>query len=249
MSILICGDTHADYDLAKLSEGNLRQWLGDEFGQIRHLIVCGDWGVIWNGSPERVQEERKLMAFYDAMPWETLVVLGNHEGYDRIAQLPWTARHGAPVQQVSQKLFILQHGNIYTIEGRRFFAFGGGESLDRDRRVEGESWWPEEIPSQVDLDRGLVNLKAVDGNVDYVVSHTCPGAMADHMVEHAPGPWKHITFSDKGRDVTVEMLTELEAHMKQPKKWFFGHYHWDKSWNHYQCLYHELAVVMSEELQ
>ena len=247
MSLLICGDTHGDYDIPKLSRDNLRRNVPAYPHEITHLIICGDWGAIWSGAAHRIEEERELLAFYDAMPWETLVVLGNHEGYDRIAELPWTTRHGAPVQEVTEKIFILQHGNVYTIEGKRFFVFGGGESLDRDRRVEGESWWPQEIPTQADLEWGLASLKAAGGHVDYVLTHTCPQPMAHHMVSVAPNEYKVGTWTGKGADVTVGMLTELQKHMKPPKAWYFGHYHVDHTWKHYRCLYHELALIGEDD--
>ena len=244
MSILLSGDTHNDYDIAKLFKANLRRKLQANLDEITHLIICGDWGAIWNNDTKSLKTERYLVEkFYGAQPWETLVVLGNHEVYDRIGGLPWTTRYGAPVQKVSDNIFVLQNGNVYTIEGKRFFVFGGGESLDRDRRVEGESWWPQEIPTQADLERGLANLKAAGGKVDYVLSHTCPQPMADHMVSVAPNEYKVGTWTGKGADVTVRMLTELQRHMTPPKTWYFGHYHFDHTWKHYRCLYHELAMV------
>ena len=126
MSLLICGDTHNDYDIRKLYKANLRRNLKSDTAEISHLIVCGDWGAIWNDSLKSLKTERYLVdKFYGARPWETLVLLGNHEGYDRIAKLPWMTRYGAPVQQVSEKIFILQNGNLYTVAGKSFFVFGG----------------------------------------------------------------------------------------------------------------------------
>lgn len=243
MSILLSGDTHRDYDLEKLEPAKLANAFGPALKDVTHLIVLGDWGAIWNDSPASVELENQMIAFYNAMPWETLVIQGNHEGYDRIERLPWTTRHGAPVRQVSEKIFILQNGNVYTVAGHRLFVFGGGESLDRDRRTEGESWWPQEIPTPADLARGLARLKAVGGEVDYVLTHTCPRPMADHMVMVAPNEYKVGTWTGKGLDVTVTMLTRLEALLKSHKGWYFGHYHFDHDWKDYHCLYDKVSLA------
>jgi len=243
MGILLSGDTHRDFDTAKLVRSALHDAVGDALKGVTHLVVLGDWGAIWSDSPASIAEERRMLAFYNAMDWETLVILGNHEGYDRIERLQWTTRYSAPVRQVSDKIFILQHGNVYTVAGQRLFVFGGGESLDRDRRIEGESWWRQEIPSQADLERGLASLQAVGGEVDYVLTHTCPRPMADHMISVAPNEYKVGTWTGKGLDVTVTMLTGLEAHLKPHKGWYFGHYHVDHSWGNYHCLYHKVVLI------
>ena len=246
MSILLSGDTHRDYDLKKLFPENLRKAVGPALNHVTHLIVLGDWGAIWGDSPESIAEERRTLEFYDQMPWETLVITGNHEGYDRIERLPWTTRYGAPARRVTDKIHILQHGNVYTVAGQRLFVFGGGESLDRDRRVEGDSWWPQEIPTQQDLERGIASLQAVGGQVDYVLTHTCPRPMADHLVTVAPNEYKVGTWTGKGLDVTVTMLTRLEALLKPHKGWYFGHYHVDHDWQNYHCQYHKVAVIGEE---
>ena len=240
MSILICGDTHGTHDLDKLSKKNVQAAVGRLPSEISYCIVCGDWGVIWNDDPKWLEEEARLIGRYNQMPWETLVLLGNHEGYDRIGALPWTIRHGAPVQQVSDKIFILQHGNVYTIEGKRFFVFGGAETPDRSDRRVGKEWWPQELPNQADLARGLASLKAVGGLVDYALTHTAPGPMADHLSD------LDSIFMTKAADPTVGMLTKLESQMRAVKGWYFGHYHEDLGWQHYRCLFDDLVLIESE---
>jgi len=183
MSILLSGDLHGTHDISKLSSQENFLSLGIDRAEVSHLICLGDWGVIWNQEPRSTVEEARLIAWYEAMPWETLVILGNHEGYDRIAQLPWTERYSAPVRQVSDRIFILQHGNVYTLDGKRFFVFGGAMSTDRDQRIPGEEWWPQEIPTHEDSLRGIRSLAKVHGGVDYVLTHTCPLEMAEHFVE------------------------------------------------------------------
>ena len=90
MSILVTGDLHRSNDLNRLSRLLEEASQKDIKQNISHLICLGDWGVIWNDEPEWVAEETRLLAIYEGFPWETLVVLGNHEGYERISRLPWS---------------------------------------------------------------------------------------------------------------------------------------------------------------
>jgi hypothetical protein len=152
MSILLSGDIHGDQSIRRVQVENVSSQFPN-WKTIRYLIVVGDWGAIWSGSAAAVAQEKQLLDDYDAMPWETLVVLGNHEGYDRIARLPWVKRHSGPMQQASKKVFIFQHGNVYTIERKRFFVFGGADSIDKGNRTAYQSWWPQEIPTMDDFYR------------------------------------------------------------------------------------------------
>jgi len=241
MKILLSGDTHGDHDFGRLSTRKLKA-TGIDPAEIDYLIVLGDWGVIWGPNPDHIRGERYLKRWYDERPWETLALLGNHEGYDRIEELPWSERHDGPVRQVGEKSFILQSGNIYTIGGLRFFIFGGGASLDKQYRTPHKTWWPQEIPTAEDLQRGIQNLALEYGKVDYVLSHTCPTAMAEHLIDEES--W----FVAKAADPTCGMLSTLEKHISGPKPWYFGHYHIDYRWKNYQCLWNELVVIDTEAL-
>ena len=228
MSLVFCGDLHGRQEVERLRAVP---------PQTNFLIVLGDWGVVWNDEPASVAEENRLLGIYDAMPWETLVILGNHEGYGRISRLPQMHRHGALVRQVSEKVFVLQNGAIYSVEGYPFLVFGGAESTDRANRSEGNDWWHQEIPTAEDLQRGIASLKRHQGKVDYVLPHTCPTAMAQHLASFDP------IFLEKASDRTCTMLSRLEARLSGRPDWFFGHFHVDLSWKNYHCLFEDFHVV------
>ena len=88
--------------------------------------------------------------------------------------------------------------------------------------------------------RGLASLKAVGGLVDYALTHTAPGPMADHLSD------LDSIFMTKAADPTVGMLTKLESQMRAVKGWYFGHYHEDLGWQHYRCLFDDLVLIESE---
>jgi hypothetical protein len=236
VKILLSGDLHGDHDIGRISKKNLRK-RGIVPEEISYLIVLGDWGVVWGDDQRSLAQEAYLKRWYDSMPWETLVLLGNHEGYDRIETLVWTERHGGPVRQASERSYILKNGGIYTVGGLEFFIFGGAASQDRDQRTPHKSWWPQEIPTEEDLRRGIQSLDDIYGEVDYVLTHTCPSAMAEHLAHESPA------FLSKYSDPVCAMLATLEKHVRGAKRWYFGHYHLDVRWKNYQCLWNELVVL------
>ena len=241
MSILLSGDIHGDQAILRVQIENVSARFPN-WRTIRYLIVLGDWGAIWNDSLPSVARESELIRAYEAMPWETLVLLGNHEGYDRIAQLPWTTRHGAPIQRASDKVFILQHGNNYTIEGKRFFVFGGGDSIDKSARKPFVSWWPQKIPTMDDFYRARADVEKSGKRIDYVLTHTAPTKVINEM--RAQG--KLLFGGMKFEDPTVRMLDELEPSLARAKGWFFGHFHKDFAWGKFRCLDEALVLLENE---
>ena len=59
------------------------------------------------------------------------------------------------------------------IEGKTFFTFGGGYSIDKPFRKENVSWWPAEMPNTKEYENGLQHLSNRD-HVDYIITHTAP---------------------------------------------------------------------------
>lgn len=52
------------------------------------MIVCGDFGLIWDMKPSRAEEY--WMKWLSEKPWITLFVDGNHENFDRLKNYPIT---------------------------------------------------------------------------------------------------------------------------------------------------------------
>jgi hypothetical protein len=96
---------------------------------------------------------------------------------------------------------------------------GGANSIDKDRRIVGVSWWPEEIISQSDFQ----NLP--EENIDMFITHTCSNELYDNFIQHGLGgrytPRKDI-------DPSYHALSTLWE-MYKPTQWFFGHFHLNMS--------------------
>ena len=103
--VYITGDLHGD--LARLSAPDMRQVKkGDT------LIVCGDFGFIWNGD----RREKKILKRLGALPYTLLFLDGRHENYDLLAAYEESEWHGGRAQVIEGNLVHLMRGEIYDIE-------------------------------------------------------------------------------------------------------------------------------------
>lgn len=130
--ILITGDLHGE--LERFQDKQIKRLKkGDT------LIVCGDFGFVWDHS----QKEQKVLEKLGKKKYNILFVEGTHDNLSILSQYPEEQWNGGTVRRISGNLMKLERGSVYTVEGKTFFAFGGGESGDMDARREGVSWWAE----------------------------------------------------------------------------------------------------------
>lgn len=231
----IFGDTHGEIDHWKISRKNVKKVCGGELP--RQILVLGDFGFVWSNDPSN-PTEKYWMHWLKDLPYEIYSLLGNHENYQRISQLPIVEKLGGKVRQVASNVFFLMHGEIYQIEGHSYFCFGGASSIDKGMRKAYISWWPEEIPTTSDFYYARENLKGVENQVDYVLTHTIPEELFSQVLPNEDG--------SKDLDLTRKMLSCFHQTVGR-KKWFFGHFHMDKKFTldnqEFQCLYDEAVVI------
>lgn len=101
-------------------------------------------------------------------------MVSNHENHDALDAYPVEFWNGGKVHKISDSIIHLMRGQVFTIEGKKFFTMGGAESHDKIYRKEGISWWPREMPSNDEYEEGLANLDKVNNQVDYILSHCAP---------------------------------------------------------------------------
>lgn len=229
MAIFITGDTHGDftrfkkdifYEQAELTKGDC-------------VIITGDFGGIWDGSAN----ERYWLDWLEKKSFTTLFVSGNHENYDLLSTFPVQEWHGGKVQFIRPSVIHLMRGQVYEIEGKRFFTMGGASSHDiqdgilepddplfkkKCRRLDASgalyrvnhlSWWKEELPSEEEYRTAGYNLEMCGWAVDYIITHCCPTSVQETL---GAGFY--------GADALTDFLEEV-AQRCQFKGWFFGHYH------------------------
>lgn len=110
-------------------------------------------------------------------------------------------------------------GQFLEIEGKTIFTFGGATSIDRDYRIEGRSWWPQELPTYDELDEGIANLKRYGNKVDYIITHSCGQRALMY-------PKLRIYAGVKIACPESHLLSNFED-IVQFKHWYFGHFHID----------------------
>lgn len=190
--IYITGDCHSDF----------RRFSMDNFPEQKEMtkedtvIICGDFGGIWNKDGES-KEEAYWLNWLEDKPFTTVFVDGNHENFKRLYSYPIKEWNGGRVHEVRPHVLHLMRGEIFTIEDKKFFAFGGASShdiqdgileMDEDGewrkiarqwdkeykmyRIKDLSWWEEEMPNEDEMMDGIHNLEEHDWKVDYIITHS-----------------------------------------------------------------------------
>lgn len=177
--IFITGDTHGpdrhgsfsrDGFMSRLNTTNFpeqKEMTKDDF-----VIICGDFGGIWDTDRTKVKEsssEKYSLDWLEAKPFTTLFVPGNHENYDRLtgikdekllnswlfAKMPEDEKekfrkgypripfHGFFARQIRPSVLMLEHG-VFELNGKTFFAYGGAQSHD----IEGGILNPADFPTE-----------------------------------------------------------------------------------------------------
>ncbi len=218
------GDTHGKTDIQKLYPENFQEQ--NTLTKDDVVAQLGDFGWIWHklGSNPAQEEGLNWLATRN---YTLAVIPGNHENYDEIFSLPITEKWGGKVRYYESTgihgkgvIYFLERGEIYTINGKKIFVFGGALSIDKESRTEGFNYWKQEIPSYLEFNYGMEQLDKVNWEVDYVFTHTCPINIISDVI--------HSTVYTQGKfkDPVSEYLYQIYKNLKF-KEWHFGHFHTD----------------------
>ena len=131
-------------------------------------------------------------------------------------------------------------GQVFVIEGEKFFTMGGGESPDIDMRVEHDTWSRAEIPTPDEMREGAENLERCKYKVDYIITHEPAQKIKNFLRLKDNEP---LTVSGLNA-----YLQELSSNCDY-KRWFFGSLHEDKFVSSSQiALFQNLVNVQTGEL-
>jgi len=220
--IFLMGDLHGRYELPKIGHF-LNRFPELKFTKSDYFIVLGDFGIPWN------KRDLDTIDMFKRYPFTTLFIEGNHDNDPLLNSFPIKHKFGGRVNALSKTLFRLRRGEIYNIEEKSIFTFGGAYSVDKYLRTEGISWWPEEEFNEEERSNALINLETVNYKVDYVLTHAMP--------TNIKAMWG---FTQHSR--TEKFLSYLNEHL-QFEKWYSGHYHVDKKYDKYRCLYDDIIPL------
>lgn len=209
--IIITGDTHMIIDYHKLFRHSFNKKIYRKITDKDYLIICGDAGVVWDDS----KENQHFIRYLTNKKWTTLFVDGNHENHEALDNMPVEIWNGGKIHRINDKIFHLMRGQVFTIDGLKFFTMGGANSVDKQYRTECVNWWRREIPSYAECDEALKNLEQHDWTVDYILTHTPPESILVDLI-----PWYE-------RDAASVFLEEVKKRVNY-KHWYFGHLHIDR---------------------
>lgn len=244
--IYITGDTHGDW-MSRLRTNAFPEQ--KEMTKDDYVIICGDFGI-WHDT----NQERHNLKWLDDKPFTTLFVDGNHENFDRLYTMPVSEWNGGKVHFIRPHIIHLMRGQVFEIDGVSLFTFGGASShdiqdgiLEKDNprikewnknpfkmfRVNHESWWKEELPSEEEMSEGIQNLEKYNNKIDFIITHC--------------GATSSIALYSMG-DYKPDILTNYFEEIRQKvnfKKWFMGHYHDNYAINDKEIILYEQIVRIS----
>lgn len=202
--VYITGDMHGEFK--RFETKQIKRFTDDDI-----LMVCGDFGFIWNGS----ENEKQTLISIGEKPYKTLFVDGTHENFDLLDKYPVEELFGGRVHHISGNLYHMMRGEIYTINNETYFAFGGGDSPDREIRINSGTWYSREMPSIDEMTYGVENLNKYNYKVDYIITHE-PSGNARGLIDNRAEVSAIGSFFD-----------ELAKNVNY-KCWYFGSVHFDR---------------------
>lgn len=198
--IYVTGDMHGD--LARFQDKALRKLRRNDV-----LIVCGDFGFVWDGSPK----EEQALRWIGRRKYHVLFVDGAHDNHTLLERYPEAVWSGGKVREISGKLKMLGRGELFYIEDKSLFAFGGGFPDDSDPTSA-----PGALPSKGDIERARENLERARHQVDYIITHQPSRKIAQAVFPERPNTTTLDSFLDEVRETC------------NYSRWFFGSIHKNK---------------------
>ena len=199
---LIAGDLHGNWPALNrlISKGNPDI-----------VLQCGDFGWWPQFEVNRpvLYGQQRAWKLKGVKPGNTKVYWcdGNHDNHHVLSP---RIKPREPSELYKNVFYCPRGSRLKLPDGRVVLFIGGAESVDKDQRIYGHDWYPEEIISQTDLDQCLKGPKA-----DIVISHTAPNLFLDQ--HDGIRQEKYNDPSTKALDMVLEF--------HKPDLWYFGHFH------------------------
>lgn len=202
--IYVTGDLHGD--ITRFKQRKIKRLKkGDT------LIVCGDFGFVYNGD----EREEKALKWLSKRRYNILFVDGAHDKLDLFEKYELCDFCGASARRINEKVYMLLRGNVYTVEDKKIFAFGSGLSESYNIISDIISSDAGSLPTTEETQNGLENLQKVDNTVDYIVTYDAPVSAKTYIGE----------ANHNGLNTYFEEIYRLANF----KCWYFGRYHKDKA--------------------
>lgn len=170
-------------------------------------IWPGDWGQRYLDAVQGAAEAAGVTVY---------VTPGNHEDYSQIDAVEVDA---GGVRWIRNRVGLRERGSRWELGGCSFVSLGGAPSIDRWMRVEGVSWWREEMITLEEAER-----VAAAGYADVMLAHDSPngGVAAVQAIVTSGGGWsaEALAYAREGRE-----LMDIAFAGVRPRVFAHGHYH------------------------
>lgn len=252
--IYVTGDIHGNPNrLSSDSFYEQKEFSGNK--DENTIIILGDFGLVWDREDES-RQEKYWLDWLESKPFTTIFVDGNHENFDRLYSYPIKKWNGGKVHEIRPHVLHLMRGEIFTIEDKKFFAFGAASSHDisdgildcedpnwKDKakaldkqgkymyRIKGLSWWEQELPTEEEMENGRKNLAAHGNKMDFLLTHS-PSTSQLYLLGG-----KGLYEPDRLKNYLEDIRAEVEY-----KKHFMGHMHLNKAINDKDIVLYEQII-------
>lgn len=209
----LAGDWHGDTRWARAAIQRFSE------AGIQRVFHLGDFGLGWPGGWGQYINEVagaciKHNVFIDVIP-------GNHENYDWIRSRLLSQAPEDGIITITGKIRVLPRNyRESTYYGRTILALGGAPSIDFPNRIEGRSWWKDEMLTLEDVEKA-----ASDGHADVMLCHDSPDGGTDEVqriIDDANPMWSDagLAYAREGR-----LLMNIAVEGVRPKVFAHGHFH------------------------
>lgn len=206
--VVVAGDWHG-------STAWIQRALPAVRGHARTILHVGDFGLYGPTFLNSVDYWAKR-----AEVERIVVVPGNHESWPLL--LAVLDLHPGQAVRLSETVWVLPRGGFrLRVGGRSVLSWGGAASIDYRERTRGHDWWPEELPTESEVDAAISG-----GPVEVMISHeTIDGSgvePVERTIRDNPQAWRDdaLAYSALSRERTTAVWEGA-----QPQLLLHGHMH------------------------
>lgn len=200
--IFVTGDIHGDRTRFKAAKK-----AGIKKGDT--LLVCGDFGFVWDNSPA----EKKFLRWIGKRRYNILFVDGYNDNTAALMEYPEEVHCGGKVKAISGNLKMMMRGEVFYIEDKVIFAFGGGDSQEREHTTAMDAL---KLPTTEEMQNGFDNLDRTANKVDVIITYDAPAKLK-----------LFINMDSNELTHLHQYLEDIKASTSF-KHWYFGKYHHNK---------------------
>lgn len=209
MKILVAGDTHG--------EAGWIRWLCRKAVErdCDRILQVGDFGFWEHRGNGRVFLE-KVQATLEDHDLDLYWIDGNHENHTLLRSQYVTGLE--QMNEIRPRIHYIPRGHAWDWNGVSFLGLGGAKSIDKEYRTLGDSWWAEELITEVEVARTIENLG--DEYVNVMVTHDCPLGVDIPLDDGNTS----IKIADDETYINRRHLLDV-VREAQPEILLHGHYH------------------------